>query len=56
MNKTTYSNPPCIRPLESVVRLLGRHWTIPLILMLGEQGSTIRYSEIREKSLRIQVM
>lgn len=30
------------------MRLLGRQWTIPLILMLGECVSTIRYSELRE--------
>ncbi len=30
------------------MRLLGRQWTIPLILMLGECENTTRYSEIRE--------
>ncbi len=48
MNKQAHSNLSCIRPLESVVRLLGRQWTIPLILKLGEHGNTIRYSGIRE--------
>ena len=48
MNKQAPANQSCIRPLESVVRLLGRQWTIPLILKLGEYEDTIRYSEIRE--------
>ena len=39
----------CLAPLLSVVRLLGRIWTIPLILVLGESGSSMRYSEIREQ-------
>ncbi len=44
-----HSNLPCIKPLEQVVRLLGRQWTVPLILFLGEQADGIRYSEIRNK-------
>jgi DNA-binding HxlR family transcriptional regulator len=48
MNKQAPANQTCIRPLESVVRILGRQWTIPLILKLGEHENTIRYSEIRE--------
>lgn len=44
-----HSSPPCIKPLESIVQLLGRQWTVPLILFLGEQADSSRYSEIRKK-------
>jgi len=37
----------CLRPLESVVRLLGRKWTILLILLLGRYDRNLRYSEIK---------
>ncbi|MHA1485317.1 MAG: winged helix-turn-helix transcriptional regulator [Candidatus Thorarchaeota archaeon] len=43
----------CLAPLLSVVRLLGRVWTIPLILVLGKSGSSMRYSEIREQLITI---
>jgi DNA-binding HxlR family transcriptional regulator len=49
MNVQSDRNPSCIKPLVSVVQLLGRQWTIPLILTLGEEKKNIRYSEIREK-------
>jgi DNA-binding HxlR family transcriptional regulator len=38
---------PCLRPLESVVRLLSHQWTIPLILLSGRSESSLRYSDIR---------
>ncbi|MDF1540115.1 MAG: helix-turn-helix domain-containing protein [Candidatus Thorarchaeota archaeon] len=48
MNKKMYTDSACIKPLVSVLRLLGRQWTISLILLLGEQEDTVRYSNIRE--------
>lgn len=38
----------CIKPLEQVIQILGRKWTIPLVMTLGAQEVTQRYSEIRE--------
>ncbi|TFG28125.1 transcriptional regulator [Candidatus Thorarchaeota archaeon] len=38
----------CLKPLESVVQLLGRQWTIPLVFLLGNNQDGLRYSEIRE--------
>jgi len=43
----------CLAPLLSVVRLLGRIWTIPLILVLGESGSSMRYTEIRKQLIAL---
>ena len=48
MNLKSDGNSSCTKPLENVVRLLGRQWTIPLIMILGECENTIRYSEVRE--------
>lgn len=39
---------PCLKPLESVIQLLGRQWTIPLVFLLGNNPDGLRYSEIRE--------
>ncbi len=38
----------CLRPLECVVQLLGRQWTIPLVTMVGNNHDGLRYSMIRE--------
>jgi len=37
-----------MKPLESVVKILGRQWTIPLVVLLGNNRDGLRYSEIRE--------
>lgn len=49
MRDITTSPGSCLAPLLSVVQLLGRRWTIPLMLVLSESGSDMRYSEIREQ-------
>ncbi len=49
MNNQEDSESPCTRPLESVIRLLGRQWTISLILLLGKWHESIRYSVIRDE-------
>jgi len=36
-----------MKPLECVVELLGRQWTIPLVILLGNNQDGLRYSEIR---------
>ena len=39
----------CIRPLSSVIELLGRPWTHQLIMALGLSISPLRYSEIKKE-------
>lgn len=39
----------CNRPLSNVIELLGRPWTIQLIVKLGLATSALRYSEIKKQ-------
>ncbi len=39
----------CNRPLSNLIELLGRLWTIQLILTLGSAISVLRYSEIKKQ-------
>jgi len=39
----------CNRPLSNLIELLGRPWTIKLILTLGSATSVLRYSEIKKQ-------
>lgn len=39
----------CNRPLSNVIKLLGRPWTIQLIVTLGLATSALRYSEIKKQ-------
>lgn len=39
----------CNRPLSNLIELLGRPWTIQLILTLGLVTSVLRYSEIKKQ-------
>ncbi len=39
----------CNRPLSNLIELLGRPWTIQLILTLGSAASVLRYSEIKKQ-------
>jgi len=39
----------CNRPLSNLIELLGRPWTIQLILTLGLAISVLRYSEIKKQ-------
>ncbi|MHA1928238.1 MAG: winged helix-turn-helix transcriptional regulator [Candidatus Thorarchaeota archaeon] len=39
----------CIRPLSNVIELLGRPWTLQLIITLGLSTSALRYSEIKKQ-------
>ena len=38
----------CNRPLSNVIELLGRSWTLQLIMTLGLSTSALRYSEIKK--------
>jgi DNA-binding HxlR family transcriptional regulator len=38
----------CNRPLSNLIEILGRPWTIQLILTLGSVTSILRYSEIKK--------
>ena len=38
----------CNRPLSNLIEILGRQWTIQLILTLGSVTSILRYSEIKK--------
>ena len=39
----------CNRPLSNLIEILGRPWTIQLILTLGSVTSILRYSEIKKQ-------
>ncbi|NWF95850.1 MAG: helix-turn-helix transcriptional regulator [Candidatus Thorarchaeota archaeon] len=38
----------CLRPLESVIRLLSHQYTVSLVLLSGRTDGSLRYSQIRE--------
>lgn len=48
MRNFAASDGPCLKPLECVVQILGRQWTIPLVILLGSSCDGVRYSEIRD--------
>lgn len=48
MNEQELTVEPCLKPLEGVVKLLGRQWTVPIVILMGKFERGLRYSEIRE--------
>ena len=49
MTSETTESKLCIRPFSNVVEMLGRSWTLQLIMALGLSTSALRYSEIKKQ-------